>query len=81
MLRRFGGETVLLNVDTGQYHGLDATGGAFLEALTSSDDLDGALAALGERYEAPADRLRGDLSAFLRELRERGLVVDDDAPL
>ena len=79
MIRRFGGETVLLNVDTGQYHGLDATGGEFFEALTSSNDLEAAVAALGQRYETPPETLRGDLNAFLAELRERGLIADDDA--
>ena len=33
VFRSFGSETVLLNLSTGQYHGLRGTGGRMLEVL------------------------------------------------
>ena len=45
-VRRFPEETVMLNLVTGNYHGLDAMGGAFLEALQASADVGSALETL-----------------------------------
>lgn len=79
MVRRVGSETVLLNLETGHYHGLDSVGGEFLAVLTSEADTEGAVAVLSQTYSVPPERLRGDLAAFCGELAERGLVVVDDS--
>jgi coenzyme PQQ synthesis protein D (PqqD) len=78
--RRFGSETVLLNLQTGHYHGLDALGSDFLTALTEGRDVETAAAVLAERFGVAAPQVRGDLAAFCQDLGKRGLIaVDDDA--
>jgi hypothetical protein len=74
-VRQFADETVLLNLATGQYHGLDAIGTAFLEALRSSARVDRALEDLLPRYDVPRERLASDLREFCTQLADRGLIV------
>jgi len=73
-VRRFPDETVVLNLATGDYHGLDDTGAAFLEAIETSPDLGAATKALAAAYDVDRDRLRGDLEEFCERLRRRGLI-------
>jgi hypothetical protein len=73
--RAFAQETVLLNVRTGQYHGIDCIGARFLEVATAEgQDLGRASEALAGEFGQPIDRIQGDLAAFLDALAERGLV-------
>lgn len=74
VFRAFAHETVLLNVRTGQYHGLDRIGGRFFEVIRESRDLPAASAALAEEYGQPAERIEADLAAFCADLRDRGLI-------
>jgi hypothetical protein len=67
-------ETVLLNVNTGQYHGLDQIGGRFFEAIRDAADLQSASAVLAEEYGQTAERIETDLAAFCSDLRELGLI-------
>lgn len=74
-MRRFDDQVVLLNLDTGQYHGLDGIGAEFLDALGEGATVDEAIASLSERFAGvETERLRGDLDAFCDQLAERGLV-------
>ncbi len=78
--RSFGEETLLLNLDTGQYHGLNETGGRLLELLNDTDGkLGEALGLLAGEYEVAADEISADLAEFCRDLAERGLVEVDAA--
>lgn len=80
-MRRFPDETVVLNLATGDYHGVDETGGAFLDALQANDDLGGAVEVLAAAYEVDRARLRADLEQFCDRLLERGLIErEDDEP-
>jgi hypothetical protein len=67
-------ETVLLNVNTGQYHGLDKIGGRFFEAIGESPDLQAASEVLAREYAQPLERIETDLAAFCTDLRDRGLL-------
>jgi Coenzyme PQQ synthesis protein D (PqqD) len=73
--RWFEKETLLLNLNTGQYHGLNPTGGRMLQLL---DDTDGAIGPavqrLAEEYEVPLDEIASDLTSFCAALAERGLI-------
>jgi Coenzyme PQQ synthesis protein D (PqqD) len=77
--RSFVAETVLLNVETGYYHGLDEVGGTFFERLQESSTLGEAAARLAEEYAQPVQRIQEDLAAFCAELQERGLVALEPA--
>ena len=74
VLREFAQETVILNLQTGQYHGLDATGSRMLEAVEQAASVREAAAALSDTLPAPAETVERDLLTFCRDLSERGLV-------
>jgi hypothetical protein len=73
--RWFEEETVLLNLDTGQYHGLNETGGRMLQLL---DETDGAVRPAVQRlageYEMPYEEIAPLLANFCTALADRGLV-------
>lgn len=72
--RAFPTETVLLNLRTGQYHGLNPTGGRMFEVLGECGDLDEAAARLASDFEQPLDAVAGDLRDFCAGLVQRGLL-------
>ena len=67
-------ETVLLNIDTGLYHGMDETGSRFFEVLRDSTDLEAAVDVLLKEFVAPRERIRADLLGYCSDLLERGLI-------
>jgi Coenzyme PQQ synthesis protein D (PqqD) len=72
--RSFAAETVLLNIQSGHYHGLDAVGGRFFEVLRDAPDVETAVTTLAGEYEQPAERVREDMVEFCSELSDRGLI-------
>ncbi len=74
MLRELSGEAVLLNLDTGQYFGLDEVGTAMWNALTGSTNLQQAYETLLSDYDVEAETLRQDLVDLLEKLLEHGLL-------
>jgi hypothetical protein len=74
VFRGFAAETVLLNVQTGYYHGMDAVGGRFFEVLRESPTVVAAAAALAAEYEQPDEVIREDVVRFCEDLVERGLI-------
>jgi hypothetical protein len=80
-IREVGDETVVLNLATGDYHGLDSTGTAFLAALEDAPTVGGAVDSLLATYAVERDQLLADLRAFCLKLAERGLIeLEDDEP-
>lgn len=79
--RNFVAETVVLNLQTGQYHGLNPTAGRMLEALQEAPTVGATVASLAEEYDVEREQIELDLLALTRGLLERGLIetVDDDA--
>ena len=77
VFKSFINETVVLNLETGVYHGLNLTAGRMLQELDEADDFETAVERLADVFLQPADRVRGDLNAFCRDLDERGLVELD----
>ena len=78
--RAFEAETLLLNLESGQYHGLNETGGRMLELLETTDGrVREAVEKLAEEYETDFDTIAGDLAEFCSQLEERGLIVVDEA--
>jgi hypothetical protein len=76
--RSFVAETVVLNLRTGKYHGLNPTAGRMLEALESSPTIGEAVPALAEEYGLDPERIESDLLTLTRGLLERGLIVTSD---
>jgi hypothetical protein len=79
VFRSFVKETVVLNLDSGRYHGLNPTGGRMLEVLRETPEVREAAARLAAEYEVPAEEIQQDLLDFCDELLSRGLIERDGA--
>ena len=78
--RSFPSETVVLNLETGKYHGLNATAGRMLEALVQAPCVRDAAALLGDSYEQARSVIEQDLCTLCQSLLQRGLIETDDQP-
>ncbi len=78
--RSFPSETVVLNLNTGKYHGLNATAGRMLEALEKASCVRDAAATLAESYEQPQAVVEKDMCELCQLLLDRGLVEIDGGP-
>ena len=67
-------ETMLLNLNSELYLGLNSTGSQILKVLSQSGSIEEALVALLAKYDIGADRLRTELSKFIDKLLEHGLI-------
>jgi ornithine carbamoyltransferase len=74
LVRTFENESVLLNLETESYHGLDEVGTGMWQALTQSENIQKAYESLLSDYQVDEATLRQDLQAFLQDLVTRGLV-------
>lgn len=74
LVRHLDGETVLLNLDTEKYFGLDATGTRMWQLATLSPDVETAFVQLIQEFEVEADLLRTHLSQLLEQLVDNGLL-------
>ncbi|HWC47893.1 MAG TPA: PqqD family protein [Solirubrobacterales bacterium] len=77
VFRSFPTETVVLNLQTGKYHGLNPTAGKMLQALTEADSVRAAAAAVATEYDAPAETIEVDICDLCQNLLDRGLVERD----
>lgn len=68
------GESVLLNLKSEKYFGLDEVGTRMWGALASSGSIQGAYETLLAEYDVEAERLREDLSELIEKLVEQGLI-------
>lgn len=75
--RSFPAETVLLNLQAGQYYGLNATAGRMLEELERAACVVDAIDALTEVYEQAREVIERDVCELCRSLIERGLIEVD----
>src|SRR3989338_3369485 len=78
VFRELGGETVLLNLRTGVYYGLNETGAAMWSRLVEWRDPARVLAALARDYAIAPDRLARDLKELIAALTEKGLLEADE---
>jgi len=74
VFREFAQETVILNLQTSQYHSLNATGGRMLELLKQTSSVGDAAQALATEFPDAADTVKHDLCAFCVALSKRGLL-------
>jgi len=78
--RSFPSETVVLNLNTGKYHGLNATAGRMLEELERADCVRDAASVLAESYDKAQSVIEQDLCVLCSALLERGLIEADGSP-
>jgi hypothetical protein len=74
LIRHLDGESVLLNLESERYFGLDGTGTRMLDLLTALPNVDAAYQKLLEEFEVEPALLRDHLNELLRSLVENGLL-------
>lgn len=73
------GESVLLNLASESYFGLDEVGTRMWGVLTTSPSIQSAYDSLLTEYDVSADQLRQDLDGLVQTLLDNGLVELRDA--
>ena len=79
VFRAFVEETVVLNLESGRYHGLNPTAGRMLELLGEHGDVGTVAERIAEETGAPSERVAEDLHGFCSSLAERGLIEVESA--
>ena len=74
-LQQTGDESVLLDLASEQYFGLDAVGTRVWQLLEADADVQAAFAILVREYDVDAAQLQTDLLALLRQLADAGLIA------
>ena len=74
LVRHLDGESVLLNLDTEKYFGLDATGTRMLVLVTASPSIEAAYEKLLAEFEVEPGVLRGHITDLLSRLVDNGLL-------
>ena len=72
------GESVILNLDSERYFGLDDVGTRFLNVLITSDSIEAAYETLRHEYDVDAHALREDLLALVETLIEQGILISSN---
>ncbi len=67
-------ESVLLNLETEQYFGLDETGTRMWQLVTDSPNIDAAYQGLLAEFDVEPELLRSNLTELLGQLVENGLL-------
>jgi len=67
-------ESVILNLDSERYYGLDDVGTRFLSVLTTSDSIEAAYETLAKEYDVDAQLLRRDLAELVERLAAMGII-------
>jgi hypothetical protein len=79
VFRAFVEETVVLNLESGRYHGLNPTAGRMLELLGELGEVDAVAERMADETGEAQSRVADDLRAFCSSLSERGLIEVDPA--
>lgn len=72
--RQLEGETVVLNLETGVYFGLDGVGTEIWNALQSGGRIEDAFSTVLHAYEVQPATLQDDLLRFVNQLASKGLL-------
>jgi hypothetical protein len=68
-------ESVLLNLNSERYFGLNNVGTRMLSVLTNSDSIEVAYESLAAEYDVDRQALREDLIVLVENLLQQGLVT------
>src|SRR4051812_11718138 len=75
--RDFADETVILNLESGMYHGLNSTAARMLQVLESSSTVSEAIDELATEFDQPRETIERDVVTLCRSLDDRGLIEHD----
>ena len=76
--REFPTQTVVLNLRTGRYHGLNPTAAQMLSVLEQGASVAAAARLIAERCRQPQSEVERDIRELCTSLLERGLVELDE---
>ncbi|HLM24891.1 MAG TPA: PqqD family protein [Pyrinomonadaceae bacterium] len=68
-------ESVILNLDSERYYGLDNVGTRFVSVLNTSDSVEAAYEVLRDEYDVDAQSLRRDLLELVEDLVKQGILI------
>jgi hypothetical protein len=74
VMRELDGESILLNLETERYFGLDEVGTRMWAELMAQPSVEGACRALEREYDVEPVVLRRDLESLIGQLVESGLL-------
>ena len=74
LVRQLDGESVLLNLETEKYFGLDTTGTRMWELVTTLPNIEAACGMLIHEFEVEPEVLRNNFAELLGQLVENGLL-------
>ncbi len=80
MVRQVGEESVLLDLKTERYLGLDDVSSRMWQVLTNGASIDSAYQTLLAEFDVNPERLRNDLDEFVQELLKLELVQINNQP-
>jgi hypothetical protein len=75
--RRFDSELVVLDLERGQYYGLNEVAAEAFEHLARGETFSDTVAGLLQAYEVAPERLERDLERTFKDLFDRGVLVAD----
>ena len=74
MARKVGEETVVLNLESGIYFGLDSVGTRIWELLTEGNSFTEICDTMTEEFNVDRDTLEEDVKELVRTLKDKGLI-------
>jgi hypothetical protein len=77
MIQEVGGESVLLDLKTERYLGLNEVGTRMWQALSESDSIQAAYEKLQAEYDVTPQQLEEDLRDLLDRLLENALIITE----
>ncbi len=80
MSRQVGDETVILDLGSGMYFGLDPVGARIWQLLSEGHQVDAVVTTLLGEYNVTEDQLRQDVNNLVSELASRGLIEVSPSP-
>jgi Coenzyme PQQ synthesis protein D (PqqD) len=72
--RSFAAETVVLNLRTGKYHGLNRTAGEIIDGFEQGRTPREVAATIAQEYGRDVEGVQADVLELLSGLRQRGLI-------
>ena len=79
VVRDLDGESVILNIESGIYFGLDRIGTRVWQLIEEHGDLDAIVRVMEHEYDAVPQTLRADAEALVAALIEKRLIIEGDA--
>lgn len=74
MGKKLEGEWVFLNLENGEYYGLNETGSLVWDSLVKNKNLEAILESLKKKFQVEESRLEREVKEFLVDLQKEGLI-------